>query len=196
MELKLHQVLYLYDVYLENKDSDNCAQLLEEEFYKMFDLNDEHDCNVDSINSLNINDATDMPSPKLGDAMFDEYDIFSPPSFDEQNYYDYSMPPIYDEYCDDMFAIKSTKSYMLVHHEKGVVCDGYIVEFIHDATEFFYERGSYAFTYCKNIKFPLYVLKVLKSCLFCLPMLVDSCSNKLFVHKIPMHRKWVRLKYV
>jgi len=187
---------YLYDVYLESKDSDNCALMLEKEFYKMFDLDDEHDCNVASINSLNIHDASDMPSHKLGDAMFDEYDIFSPPSFDEQNYYDYSMPPIYDEYCDDMFAIKSTKSSMLVHHEKGAVCDGYIVEFIHDATEIFYERGSYAFTYCKNIKFPLYVLKVLKSCLFCLPMLVDSCSNKLFVHKIPMHRKWVRLKCV
>jgi hypothetical protein len=123
--------------------------------------------------------------------MFDEYDIFSPPSFDEQNYYDYSMPPIYDDYndesgfgrvstlgsdptilegvesyynidesgfgevmtlfsdtstileevsidyanivpiyddyCDDMLAIKSIKSSMLVHHEKGAVCDGYVV---------------------------------------------------------------------
>ena len=48
--------------------------------------------------------------------------------------------------------------------------------------------------YCNNIKFPLYVLKVLKLYLFCLPMLVDSCSHKLFAHKIPMHRKWVRLK--
>ena len=38
--------------------------------------------------------------------MFDEYDIFSPPSFDEQIYYDESMPPIYDDYCDDMYAIK------------------------------------------------------------------------------------------
>src|SRR3989337_1832754 len=90
---------YLYDVYLENKDSDNCAQLLEGEFNRMCgtkSLDDEHDCNVASINSLNIHDASDMPSPKLGDAMFDEYDIFIPPSFDEQNYYDYRMPPIYD----------------------------------------------------------------------------------------------------
>ena len=45
-----------------------------------------------------------------------------------------------------------------------------------------------------NIKFPLYVLKILKLCLFCFPMLVDSCSQKVFSHKIPMHRKWVRLK--
>src|SRR3989337_2697876 len=92
---------YLYDVYLESKDSDNCALMLEKEFYKMFDLDDEHDCNVASMNSLNIHDASDMPSPKLGDAMFDEYDIFSPPSFDEQNYYDDSMPPIYDDYNDE-----------------------------------------------------------------------------------------------
>ena len=29
---------------------------------------------------------------------------------------------------------------------------------------------------------------------FYFPMQVDSCSHKLFAHKIPMHRKWVRLK--
>ena len=77
---------------------------------------------------------------------------------------------------------------------KNALCDGYIVEFIHDATENYYEGGTYACRNCNNIKFPLYVLKVLKYCLFCLPMLVDSCSLKLFAHKIPMHRKWVRLK--
>ena len=38
-------------------------------------------------------------------------------------------------------------------------------------------------------KFPLYVLKVVKFCLLYLPMQVDSCSHKLFAHKIPMHRK-------
>ena len=60
---------------------DNCAQVLEEEIYKNFGtkyLNDEHDCNVVSMNSLNTHDANDMQSHKLGDAMFDEYDIFVP----------------------------------------------------------------------------------------------------------------------
>ena len=80
-----------------------------------------------------------------------------------------------------------------MNHEKNALCDGYIVEFIH-ATGNYYERGTCAFTYFNNIKFPLYVLKVLKLHLFCLTMLVDSCSQKLFAHKIPMHRKWVRLK--
>jgi hypothetical protein len=89
MEIGLPQVVrYLYNVYLENKNSDNCAQLLEEEFNKINgikSLDDEHDCHVSSMNSLNIHYASDMPSHKLGDAMFDEYDIFSPASFDEQN---------------------------------------------------------------------------------------------------------------
>ena len=106
--------------------------------------------------------------------------IFScSPSFDEQIYYDESMPPIYDDYCDDIYAIsyndnhetchhdfnfQSHDSYfvefapttiheknfayvesnqisMLVDHEKNVLHAGYIVKFIHDATENYYEGG-------------------------------------------------------
>ena len=285
MELSLSHTLHLFNIFREYDGKENCAKVLEEECIKMFgtkSLNDEHDCNVVSMNSLNIHDANDMQSHKLGEAMFDEDDIFCPPSFDEQIYYDESMPPIYDDYiyesgfgevmtlfsdestileevsidydenkvatyddyCDKTYAIKSSDDYiyktchdydypfsehysfnvetiysirvsydtptipneknfayvesnknsMLVDHEKNVLCDGYIVEFIHDATENYYEGGTYACRNCNNIKFPLYVLKVLKLCLFCLPMLVDYCSHKLFAHKIPMHRKWVRLK--
>ena len=91
-------------------------------------------------------------------------------------------------------CVESNKNSMLMYHDKNALCDGYIVEFLHDATENYYERGSYACRCCNNIKFPLYVLNFLKLYLFCLPMLVDSCSHKLFAHKIPMHRKWVRLK--
>ena len=146
------------------------------------------------------------------------------------------MPPIYDDYYDDTYAInnndnhetchhyfsfqldsashdnyfvefapttihekkfayvESSKFSMLVGHEKNALCDGYIVEFIHDATENYYEGGTHACRNCNNIKFPLYVLQILNLCLFCLPMLVDSCTHKLFDHKIPIHRKWVRLK--
>ena len=64
-------------------------------------LNDEHDCNVISMNSLNTHDANDLQIHKLGDAMFDEDDMFSPPSFGENIYYDESMPPIYDDYIDE-----------------------------------------------------------------------------------------------
>ena len=83
---------------------------------------------------------------------------------------------------------------MLLDHEKNALSDSYIVEFIHDATENYFEGGIYACRNCNNVKFPLYVLQILKLCLFYLPMLVDYCSRKLFAHKIPMHRKWVRLK--
>ena len=114
-------------------------------------LYDEHDCNVVSMNSQNIHDAIDMQSHKLGDAMFDEDDMFSPPSFDEEIYYDESMPPIYDDYFDDTYAIKNKLAYvesskitMQVDHKKNALCDGYIVEFIHDATENYYEGGTYA----------------------------------------------------
>ena len=228
-------MLHLFNVFLENKDSENCAQVLEEELHRMLGLkyvNDEHDCNVVSMNSLNTHDANDMQSHKVGEAMFDEDDIFCPPSFDEQIYYDESMPPIYDDYCDDTYALKnndnhetchldlnfqshdsdfvefapttiheknfayveSSKFSMLVDHEKNYLGPGYIVEFIHYSTKNYYEGGTYACRNCNNVKFPLYVLKILKLCLFCLAMLVDYCYHKLFAHKIPMHRKWVRLK--
>jgi hypothetical protein len=101
--------------------------------------------------------------------------------------------PIYDDYCEDMFASKSS---MLEHHEKGAVCAGYIVEFIHDASENYYERGTHALAYLNNINFLLYALLVLKLYLFCLPMLVGSCSHGLLAHKTPKHRKWVRLRCV
>ena len=55
-------MLHLFNIFCENKDSDNCAQLLEEECNKIFDiqsLNDEHDCNIVSMNSLNIQNAND-----------------------------------------------------------------------------------------------------------------------------------------
>ena len=101
MELRLPHIIHLYNVFCENDGKENCAQLLEEESNKMFGINDEHDCNVISMNSLNIHDANDMQSHKLGDAMFDEDDIFCAPSFDEKIYYDDSMPPIYNDYIDE-----------------------------------------------------------------------------------------------
>ena len=81
MELRLHHIVHLYNFFRENDGKENCDQLIEEEINKMFgikSLNDEHGCNVPSINSLNIHDASDMQSHKLGDAMFDEDDILVP----------------------------------------------------------------------------------------------------------------------
>src|SRR6266496_2781855 len=90
MELSLHHIIdHLYNIFLENDGSKNCAQLLEEEVNKMFGtkyLNDEHDCNVASMNSLNI-------------------------------YYDEIMPPIYDDYGDDMSAINNNDNHETCHHD-------------------------------------------------------------------------------
>ena len=95
MELSLPHTLHLFNIFRENDGKENCAQVLEEECIKMFgtkSLNDEHDCNVVSVKSLNIHDANDMQSHKLGEAMFSADDIFSIPSFDMQSCCDDSMP--------------------------------------------------------------------------------------------------------
>ena len=55
-------MLHLFNIFHENKDFDNCAEMLEEECIKMFgtkSLNDEHDCNVVSMDSLNIHSTND-----------------------------------------------------------------------------------------------------------------------------------------
>src|SRR6266566_494560 len=62
MELRLPHIIHLYNVFLENDGAKNCARLIEEEFNKMFgikSLNGEHDCNVVSMNSLNIQNTKD-----------------------------------------------------------------------------------------------------------------------------------------
>src|SRR4051812_45947450 len=75
--------------------------------------------------------------------------------------------------------------------------ENYIVEFFHDTTESYYERGKYGLCWNFHVtKTPLYMLKVLKLLLFYLPMLVTLFFVNLFAYKIPMHRKWVRLKCV
>ena len=64
------------------------------------------------------------------DAMFDEDDNFSPPSFDEKIYYDESMPPIYDDYGDDMYAILDNDNHETSHYDFNFQShDSYFVEF-------------------------------------------------------------------
>ena len=62
MELSLPHTLHLFNIFREYDGKENCAQVLEEECIKMFRtkyLNDEHDCNVVSMNSLNIHSTND-----------------------------------------------------------------------------------------------------------------------------------------
>ena len=73
---------------------------------------------IGAIHAIDKNDCDDMQNHKLGDAMFDEYDMFEdlfarnnacpklgdaliPSTFNKKIYYDDSMPPIYDDYIDE-----------------------------------------------------------------------------------------------
>ena len=87
-----------------------------------------HDCNVTSMSSLNTFDAIDMQSYKLGDATFDDDDLFSPPSLCEEIYFDDTLPPIYDDYCDETYAIKN--KFLQMYHGKNDSCDSYFVELL------------------------------------------------------------------
>ena len=118
----------------------------------------------------------DTMSP-IYDDYNDEYDIFSPPTIEEKINYDYNMPPIFDDYGDennndsyfvefspttinknDYAYVESINSFMHVAHDKNVLCDSNIVNFIHDATESYYERGQLGYMHLNNIKFPLFML--------------------------------------
>ena len=85
---------------------------------------------------------------------------------------------------------------MHVDHEESIAYDGYIVEFDYDPTCNYYERGKYG---CRNFhvtKLYLYVLKLLMLHSSYLHMLDIACLDNLFAYKMPMHRKYVRLKCV
>jgi hypothetical protein len=200
----------LYSIYLELGH-----EVFEEKIKKPMELYLHANRNVISMNSLNTIIANAMEKSKLGEASFYENEIFSPPTIEEKINYNYNMPPIFDDYGDennndsyfvefapitinknDYAYMESNNYFMHVAHDKNVLYDSYIVNFMHDATESYYERGKHCFMHLNNIKSPLFMLKVLMLHLFYLPMLVAFCFDNLFSYKIPLHRKWVRLKCV
>jgi hypothetical protein len=85
---------------------------------------------------------------------------------------------------------------MHVDHVEKILCDSYIVEFDYDPTCNYYERGKYG---CRNFhvtKLPLIMLRLLLFLSSSLHVLVFARLDNLFAYKIPMHRKYVRLKIV
>jgi len=92
--------------------------------------------------------------------------------------------------------LEGYKTFMHVDHEEKILYDSYIVEFEYDHTCNYYERGKYD---CGNFhvtKFPLVMLRSSMVYSSSLHMLDVSCLDNLFDYKIPMHRKYVRLKCV
>jgi hypothetical protein len=64
---------YLYEVFLEIRESESCDEVLKEEIYEVIhdsSLNEKHDCNGVIINSINVSCSNNMQNPKLGDANF------------------------------------------------------------------------------------------------------------------------------
>ena len=83
-----------------------------------------------------------------------------------------------------------------VDRVKNMFFDSYIVEFSYDPTCNYHERGKYG---CRNFhvtKLPLFMLRLLSSLSSCLHMVVFDCLDNLFTYKMPMHRKYVRLRCV
>ena len=181
-------------------------EVFEEKIKKPMELYLHASSNVISMNSSNTSIANTMEKFKLGEASFDEndlfsspvleekicfddtvppiydvyndeYDIFSPSTIEDKIHYDYSMPPIYDDYNDgcDTFTLTITNDNVHAYVEsndtfmnvnKNDLCDSYIVEFVHDATGSYYERGKHGYMHLNNIKFPLFMLRILKLLVF------------------------------
>ena len=82
---------------------------------------------------------------------------------------------------------------VLVGYEQHDLCDSYILDVLHDATENYFERGKFG---CRNFhvtKTPILWLKVLKLFFLHLPMHVTLCFFDLFSYKFPRHRSWLGL---
>src|SRR3954471_14267801 len=86
----------LYSIYLELGH-----EVFEDKIKKPMELCLQADSNVISMNALDTIIASVMEKSKLGEAGFDEHDIFSPPSMEEKIYFDETVAPIYDDYNDD-----------------------------------------------------------------------------------------------
>ena len=78
----------LYELYLELGHD-----VFEERIKKPMELYMHANGNVINMNTLNTIVANDMENSKLGEAGFDEHDIFSPPSFEKKIYFDDTLPP-------------------------------------------------------------------------------------------------------
>jgi hypothetical protein len=182
----------LFGINFENVNVNNCCTIIAIHVPSYDDMFDEYA--LEDSYSIAYDDYND------------EYNIFSSPTIEEETRYDYNMPPIFDDYGDEnnfveftpttIVYVRSINSFVYVAHDRDVLCDSYIVNSIHDATESYYERGKDGLMDLNNIKFPRFMLQILKLHLFYLSMFVTMCLVDLFSYKISMHRKWFRFKCV
>jgi hypothetical protein len=80
--------------------------------------------------------AYDDTKPLVYDGYDDEYNICSSPTIEEENSYDYNMPPAFDDYGDEnnysdesapttIAHVGSINSFMHVAHVRDALCDSY-----------------------------------------------------------------------
>src|SRR4051794_12911651 len=93
---KNKKIRELYSIYLELGH-----EVFEEKIKKPMELHLHANNNVISMNYLDTIIANYMEKSKLGEASFDENDLFIPPSTEEKIYFDDTLPPVYDDYNDD-----------------------------------------------------------------------------------------------
>jgi hypothetical protein len=161
-------------------DWGDCSYDLE----NLFKPHDEYVCyNIEigfgRVSTLGNNDPTTLEIDK-------SYDFFDKSGFGEVMTLFYDNPTILEE-C---------QLCMHVVHKENILCDSYIVEFEYDPTCNYYERGKYG---CRNLHvtiLPLVMLRLLSSLSSSLHMLVFACLDNLFPYKMPMNRKYVRLRCV
>ena len=194
------------------RESENCEEEIHEVIHEI-SLDEKHDCNGFTINSINVSCANDMQSPKLGDASFamsttccNNHDWGDDLSYDLENLF---KP--HDEYdifnntesgigevmtlFDDIPTIFEERQLCThVGHEKNILWDSYIVEFEYDPTCNYYEKGKYGGRNFHVTKSPLVMLRLLLSLSSSLHMVTIGCLDNLFSYKMPMHRKYVRLR--
>ena len=91
--------------------------------------------------------------------------------------------------------LEECQLYMHVDRVENMLCGSYIVEFSYDPTcNYYYERGKHGYRNFHITKLPLLMLRLLK--FSSMRMLVFACLDNLFAYKMPMHRKYVRLRCV
>ena len=160
---------------LEIRESENCDEVL---YGVIHDgsLNRKHDCNDDSINSINVNCAYNVQNSKLGDASFvmsttccNDHD-WGDSSCDLENLFkphdeyeiDNSVCNIIESGFGEVMTLVNVNPTILeecqlcIHVDRvnNMFCESNIVEFSYDPTCNYHERGKYG---CRNFMLQNYL---------------------------------------
>jgi len=209
---ELRAIDYFFGVLRKMRESENCEEEIHEVIHEG-SLDEKHDCNGFTINSISDNHAKIMQNPKLGDASFalsttccnnhdwgddlsyDLENLFKPhDEYDICNNTESGIGEVMTLFDDNPTIFEERQLCMHVDHEKNILWDSYIVEFEYDPTCNCYERGKYFGRNFHVTKSPLVMLRLLLSLSSSLHMAAIGCLDNLFSYKMPMHRKYVRLR--